>query len=213
MKPYVIDALCELASEQVIESRPALMVKGDGLAHQWRVAVVSRGEPVDLSGCSVAGYFVQNGEQTVRQPGVVSGNVAIVEIPDAVYGVSGPVDAFMRLTDATRKATISMIRTACEDWDGRFKKDIFGREIKDNDGNSVLSEDFDENQKYVSRTDRKEWGTVGLLGKLILIDDGTCEINGYVAPTSGGIGTKSTVRTKFRVMKRLDATHVKVLVL
>ena len=103
--------------------------------------------------------------------------------------------------------------TACEDWDGRFKKDIFGREIKDNDGNSVLSEDFDENQKYVSRTDRKEWGTVGLLGKLILIDDGTCEINGYVAPTSGGIGTKSTVRTKFRVMKRLDATHVKVLVL
>ena len=110
MKPYVIDALCELASEQVIESRPALMVKGDGLAHQWRVAVVSRGEPVDLSGCSVAGYFIQNGEQTVRQPGVVSGNMAIVEIPDAVYGVSGPVDAFMRLTDATRKTTISMIR-------------------------------------------------------------------------------------------------------
>lgn len=52
-----------------------------------------------------------------------------------------------------------------------------------------------------------------MMGKLVLIDDGTCEVNGWAKPTTGGIGTKSDTQTKFRVMERLDDTHVRVLIL
>lgn len=45
---------------------------------------------------------------------------------------------------------------------------------------------------------------------MILIDDGTCEVNGYFYPSTNGIGAKSD--HGYKVMNRIDDTHIQVLV-
>ena len=32
---------------------------------------------------------------------------------------------------------------------------------------------------YVGRSSRPEWDAVGMIGQLVVIDDGTCEVNKY----------------------------------
>ncbi len=118
-----------------------------------------------------------------------------------------------------------------DQWQGMFLRDIFGRpilELKDIPLNTPegettvqrymmkLNPDYDHNQAYVPRTKRSEWGCVGLMGKLVVIDDGTCQVNGWAAVAEGGIATASAERTKFRVMERLDRDgghYIRVLVL
>lgn len=66
---------------------------------------------------------------------------------------------------------------------------------------------------YEKRSERPEWDAVGLLGKLVMIDDGTGKPNEYVKPAEGGIATASDTRTKYRVMERLDENHIRILIL
>ena len=96
-------------------------------------------------------------------------------------------------------------------WKDQYKRDIFGIPIysEESENNLVLNPDYDSNKGYIPRSDRKEWDPVGLTGKLICIDDGTCEVNGYCYPSTNGIGTKSD--HGYRVMKRIDDTHIQVL--
>ena len=75
-----------------------------------------------------------------------------------------------------------------------------------------LNPDFDATKKYVAREDRKEWAAVGLVGKLIVLTDGTVKVNKYVRPADGGIATLSSEKTNLRVMKIIDDTHALVLV-
>ena len=125
-----------------------------------------------------------------------------------------------------------------ESWSNRWTTDIFGRiqyhdvEVPEHkeiitheDGTTeeieaipahteiqpIVNPDYSpelEND-YINREKRKEWSTVGMLGKLIVVDDGTCEVNGYCKP-SNGIATKAD--TGYRVIARLDDTHIKVLI-
>lgn len=119
-----------------------------------------------------------------------------------------------------------------DQWAYMFEQDIFGRPIyetvtipeeKDDDGNIIVEEhteeqlkvskQYDNTQLYIARDKRKEWVAVGLLGKLICIDDGTAEINGYVRPNENSIATYSEAKTKYRVMKRIDETHIQIMIL
>ena len=119
-----------------------------------------------------------------------------------------------------------------DQWVHMFEQDIFGRPIyetvtipeeKDDDGNIIVEEhteeqlkvskQYDNTQPYIARDKRKEWVAVGLLGKLICIDDGTAEINGYVKPNENSIATYSEAKTKYRVMKRIDETHIQIIIL
>ena len=97
-------------------------------------------------------------------------------------------------------------------WKDQYKRDIYGSCIHSEDtyNHLVLNPDYDPDKEYIPRSDRKEWDPVGLTGKLICIDDGTCEVNGYCYPSTNGIGTKSD--HGYRVMKRIDNTHIQVLV-
>ena len=98
-------------------------------------------------------------------------------------------------------------------WKDQYKRDVFGIPIysEESENNLVLNPDYDSNKEYIPRSDRKEWDPVGLTGKLICIDDGTCEVNGYCYPSTNGIGTKSD--HGYRVTKRIDNTHIQVLVI
>lgn len=103
-------------------------------------------------------------------------------------------------------------------WKGKYKRDIFERPILDEEGNKILSEDYDPTQTYIPRRLRAEKAPIGTQGQLIVIDDGTCEINGYCGVADGGIGTKCDDIERvyrglaFRVIERLDETHIRIVI-
>ena len=117
-----------------------------------------------------------------------------------------------------------------DNWHGMYETDIFGRYIIDTvhveehideetgetipdyyEERLVLNPEWNNEQKYEAREDRSEWSAIGMLGKLIVIDDGTCEVNGYCKVADNGIATKSDGKSGYRVMARLDDTHIKIL--
>ena len=108
-------------------------------------------------------------------------------------------------------------------WQGKYVKDNFGRiqmesvETFDEDGNSLgyiltpkINPAFNQEEIYISRAKRKEWSTIGLMGKLCLRDDGTCQVNGYATPGTNGIASSSTGKTNMRVMERITENIVRV---
>jgi hypothetical protein len=115
-----------------------------------------------------------------------------------------------------------------ENWHGMYKKDVFGQpltetvEVPESTDEEtcevvpahtitryVVNPDYNPDEEYTSREFRKEWACVGLMGKLVVVDDGTCEVNGYCKAADGGKATKSD--TGYRVMKRIDSTHIQIL--
>ena len=74
----------------------------------------------------------------------------------------------------------------------------------------VVNPDYDPDKEYVSREFRQEWDAVGMLGQVVVVDDGSCLVNGYCTPSVNGIGTAGD--KGYRVMERLDDTHIRVLV-
>ena len=68
---------------------------------------------------------------------------------------------------------------------------------------------YDASRDYVPRTGRKEWAAVGLIGKLRVRDDGTCQQGSYCQPNADGIATTS--EQGYLVLKRLDNDMVLVL--
>lgn len=118
-----------------------------------------------------------------------------------------------------------------DDWYNKYLTDIFGTPILENksfpavtDENGdiiqkayedkcfVVNPAYDPTKTYIPRSQRKEWATVGIVGKLIVIDDGTCKTNGYCYPSQNGIATNSINKTNYRVMKRIDSSHIQVFI-
>lgn len=130
-------------------------------------------------------------------------------------------------------ANPSAIGDQQEEWSGKYLLDAYGRRVTvhkvyedemgtDEEGNEivarpgyeteewVISPDYDPEKPYIPREDRPEWTAIGLLGKLVVQDDGTCEVDGYCTAGDGGVATKA--ETGYRVMKRVDERHVKIMV-
>jgi hypothetical protein len=64
-------------------------------------------------------------------------------------------------------ATASVIgNNWSEQWQGRLLRDDFGREVLDGNGSPVVNPNFDPEQQYIPRNERKEWAVVGLVGRL-----------------------------------------------
>ena len=107
-----------------------------------------------------------------------------------------------------------------DDWNKKYLTDIYGRSIYEDveveypDGTKVmekhqkLNPDYDPNMTYVPRSQRPEWDIVGLLGQLIVIDNGKCVAGQRCGVGKDGIAVPGD---KYRVMKRLDKKHIKIL--
>lgn len=119
-----------------------------------------------------------------------------------------------------------------DQWKGMYQYDIFGRplyenvevpEMTDRKRNAIreahtehrqrINPNYDTTQIYLPRSQRPEWDAVGMLGKLVAVDDGTCIVDGWCKAGADGVATYSNSRTKYRVMARIDETHIKVLML
>lgn len=121
------------------------------------------------------------------------------------------------------------------EWQGKYLKDEFGRKIIDwvehkstttiykDDGTTEEKEislgffpeprinpDYNENEEYVNRYWRPEWDAVGLMGKLFVRDNGSCQVGSYVKPDNG-IAIPSTEKTNMRVLKRVNDNVIQVL--
>lgn len=128
--------------------------------------------------------------------------------------------------------TAGVIGNAAElDWKDRYLTDEYGRIIYDeieleqttcdpNDPEKEIVEtirrkvprinpDFDSTLEYVPRTERPEWGVVGLMGQIYVRDNGLAVIGGYVTPTQG-IATPSLEPTRMRVMERINDHVIRV---
>lgn len=118
-----------------------------------------------------------------------------------------------------------------DDWKGRFLRDVYNspiyeeREIEaeideatgeivtpaHTDIFQVENPDYDPSQTYIGRKDRPEWSPIGMMGKLTLDDDGTCEVGGFAAPSKDGIATRGTSINGYKVIARLDENHIRVI--
>lgn len=120
-------------------------------------------------------------------------------------------------------------------WSKRYMRDEFGRVLfedkeieheyveKDEEGNETIktytrvhkvevqNPEWNPEQAYIPRKFRAEWDTVGLLGKLFVRDDGSCEVGGYAVVTDGGIVTAASGKTNMRVLERTSENIVRVL--
>lgn len=72
----------------------------------------------------------------------------------------------------------------------------------------ILNPDFDPEQEYVPRSQRKEWAVVGIVGQIVVVDDGTCVAGGRC--TVGSNGKATVAESGIRVLERLDDTHIRV---
>ena len=107
-------------------------------------------------------------------------------------------------------ANPSIVGNSAElDWHDKYKTDVYGRLIYDESHNPIVSKNYNDTLEYVPRGARKEYSKVGLLGQLVVQDDGTCEVNGYCTASVNGVATKS--ESGYRVIKRIDETHIKII--
>lgn len=116
-----------------------------------------------------------------------------------------------------------------DEWQGMYLKDVFGENLTETvdvpetvEGDNVIpahtetrfivNPDYDHTQKYIGRHERQEWTTVGTHGQLVVVDDGTCEVNHYCKVAANGAATKAEGKTEYRVTERLDETHIRIVI-
>lgn len=141
----------------------------------------------------------------------------------------------IRIADADDDYILGVVSAApgvigndhADTWQGMWQTDVFGRVMTHTvhhdavyDGDKLVIEegdavepiinpDYNPGEKYIPRGERPEWSAVGMMGQLVVIDDGTCKVNGCCKVADGGTATASD--SGYRVIARLDDTHVKVL--
>ena len=138
-------------------------------------------------------------------------------------------------------AAPTVIGNGDDEWSGRFLRDKFGSFITvkeqeekivtdnyiDENGDMQTSErvvtyeyehykenpEYDPNREYVDRIHRPEWDAVGMMGVLIVRQDGTAIVNKYVCSNDEGIATLCEKKEcSYRVIKVIDNETIKILI-
>lgn len=138
------------------------------------------------------GYFVTfSSEEKIR---IATSNDSFI------LGISSATPALIGNSDALS-------------WQKRYKTDSFGKRqyvrTESQDIQPLLNTEWDPACKYIARKDRNEWLPVGLIGQMLVRDDGTCETHGYCRPNNDGIATKS--ESGFFVIKRTGDNQILIL--
>ena len=68
----------------------------------------------------------------------------------------------------------------------------------------ILNPNYILEENYIPRENRPEWSPIGLLGKLLVHDDGTCQVGGFCKPNDDGIATKSDSGSGYYVLEKHD---------
>jgi hypothetical protein len=159
------------------------------------------GNPIDF------GYFVTLEEEKVR---IANGK------DDFILGITSAKPAF--LADGGELRWKNKYLTT--EWGEILYEDIALPSILDDSGNvvvpqrierrPVLNPIWDSSKEYIPRSKRPEWVAVGLIGKLLVRDDGTCKAGSYCKPNNAGIATASD--QGYRILERTGQNQILVLV-
>jgi len=68
---------------------------------------------------------------------------------------------------------------------------------------------YNPEKTYIPRDQRAEWAPVGMMGKLIVRDDGSCKPDEFCSVYTGGIATAS--ESGYLVLKRLDSNLIQII--
>ena len=77
----------------------------------------------------------------------------------------------------------------------------------------VPNPEYDASKTYISRSNRKEWETTGMLGALSVKDDGTCQVGKFCKCGKNGIATFAEKRDidTFLVLRRVNDNIIKII--
>lgn len=129
-------------------------------------------------------------------------------------------------------ATPSIVgNTHSENWKSMYLTDVFGERLTEvvevpetiiegtdevipahTEIRPIINPEYDPTKPYLGRDRRAEWDAVGTHGQLVVLDDGSCEINGYCAVADNGAATKADGKTEYRVIERLDNNHIRIVI-
>lgn len=158
------------------------------------------GKPIDV------GYFVTLEGDKIRKANKKDDYIlGIVSADPAILADSGE----LRWKD--KYVTDEWGRVQYHDVTIPEKKDKEGKVIipARTETQPILNPDWDNTKEYIPRSKRSEWVAVGLLGKLLVRDDGTCQVNDYCRPNSEGLATASS--QGYRVMKLTGPNQILIL--
>ena len=123
----------------------------------------------------------------------------MVQLNENQIELAQSIDEFIGVISATA----GFIGGACSlDWHGIYLRDVFGRYITDENGNPVINPEYDENKPYIPREKRPEWDIVGLLGQVVVRQDGTLKVGKYI-DCKNGIATYAD-SGKYKVLKVIN---------
>lgn len=74
----------------------------------------------------------------------------------------------------------------------------------------IINSEYDSSIPYILHRKHSEWAPTGLLGQLIVQDDGTCWAGGYCKNGDNGLATLSLTRG-WQIMECIDENHIKIL--
>ena len=175
------------------------------------------------------GYFVTlEGDRIVKAKagdyilGIVSGNPCIVGNSDEDWLGRWEKDEFGRFIKEEIDVPVTVWENITEpvvDEEGNTIGEmvIGAKEVET--GETVKgwrykeNPEYDSNQTYIERKDRREWDYVGMIGVLAVRDDGTCQINGFCQVTDDGTATAAegyVPGQTYRVMARVSENVVRV---
>lgn len=83
--------------------------EGDDSGNRYGMRLMRDGEIVDVSECTVTGYFIRADQTSVIIEGAVSDNVAYVELPQSCYVVPGNFSLAIKLTGGNATETMRII--------------------------------------------------------------------------------------------------------
>ena len=101
---------------------------------------------------------------------------------------------------------------ADDEWCNKYLKDDFGRYVLDANGAMQLNPEYDETREYIPRSQRKEWAVIGMMGQIIMYDDGTCTPGGFCASTNDGKARATSERTNITMLSRIKENIIKVFI-
>jgi trimeric autotransporter adhesin len=159
------------------------------------------GNPIDV------GYFVTTKGKKIRKAN--SQDTYIVGVTSATPGVIGN-SGEMRWKD----------KFMTDEWERIQCHEVIVPAVTDKEEKVIIPErkeiqpilnpNWDPEKEYVSRLKRPEWVVVGLIGQILVRDDGTCEVDGYCKPNDEGIATASG--QGYRVMERTGPNQILIFV-
>ncbi|MGE7592052.1 peptidase G2 autoproteolytic cleavage domain-containing protein [Peribacillus frigoritolerans] len=153
------------------------------------------------------GYFVTLEKNKVR---IANGQ------DDYILGITSAKPAFLADSGELRWKH----KYLTTEWGEILYEDISIPSIFDAAGNVIvpqrielrpkLNPKWDSSEEYIPRSKRPEWVAVGLIGKLLVWDDGTCKAGSYCKPNHEGIATASD--QGYRILERTRQNQILVLI-